>query len=169
MPDTRLIKIGEITSSFGIKGWLKVFSFTDERERILTFSPWIIKKPHAEPAKYTLSDGALHGKNVIVKLKEIDTRNQADTFIGSEIFIRQDQLPRPQQGEYYWSDLIGMAVITRLNVPLGRIDSMLETGANDVMIVKGEREHAIPFIHTQVIISIDVSEKQMIVEWDPEF
>jgi 16S rRNA processing protein RimM len=169
LPDTKLIKIGEITSSFGIKGWLKIFSFTDERARILDFTPWIIKKPHAEPANYTLSDGALHGKNVIAKLKEIDTRNQADTFIGSEIFIRQEQLPRPQQGEYYWSDLLGIAVSTLSNVPLGYIDSMLETGANDVMIIKGEREYAIPFIHGQVIISIDLPEKKMIVDWDPEF
>ncbi|TAL46943.1 MAG: ribosome maturation factor RimM [Methylovulum sp.] len=168
MSDTGLIKVGEISGVFGVKGWVKVYSFTDTRENILNYSPWLLKKG-SENKSFTIIDGSLQGKAVVAKLEGINDRDQAAGLMGWEIFVTPDQLPKPAQGEYYWSDLIGLKVETTSSVPLGVIDNLLETGANDVVIVKGERERAIPFLQGTIITNIDLQAGKMIVDWDPDF
>jgi 16S rRNA processing protein RimM len=162
------INVGRISGVFGVKGWLKVFSFTDPRENILSYSPWLLKKD-GEIKQFDVIDGALHGKAVIAQLDGIIDRDQAAGFIGWDIFITHNQLPEATEGEYYWSDLIGLKVETVEGVQLGVVDSLLETGANDVLIVQGDRERAIPFLQGETIINIDLDAGNMIVDWDPEF
>jgi 16S rRNA processing protein RimM len=162
------ISVGKISGVFGIKGWVKVFSFTDPRENILTYSPWLLKKgDQIKPVNVV--DGQLQGKTVVVQLADIDDRNQAASFMGWDIFITQDQLPKAAKGEYYWSDLIGLQVETIDGVQLGVVDSLLETGANDVIIVQGERERVIPFLQGRTIIKVDLEAGNIIVDWDPDF
>lgn len=168
MPGTELISVGEISGVFGVKGWVKVFSFTDTRENILNYSPWLLKKGN-ETKSFNVIDGSLQGKAVIAQLSGINDRDQAARLMGWEIFVTPEQLPVPAQGEYYWSDLIGLKVETTLGVQLGVIDNLLETGANDVIIVKGERERAIPFLQGKIIVNIDLQAGKMIVDWDPDF
>lgn len=153
---------------FGVKGWIKVYSFTDIREDIIRYSPWLLCKADASQSVEVL-DGVLQGKALIASLKGVNGRTEAEALVGWEIFIRQEQLPEPVEGEYYWSDLIGLNVETSLGVKLGVIEDMMETGANDVVIVKGERDRAIPFLQGQTILSIDLAVGNMIVDWDPEF
>jgi 16S rRNA processing protein RimM len=162
------INVGRISGVFGVKGWLKVFSFTDPRENILSYSPWLLKKD-GEIKQFDVIDGALHGKAVIAQLDGIIDRDQAAGFIGWDIFITHNQLPEATEGEYYWSDLIGLKVETVEGIQLGVVDSLLETGANDVLIVQGDRERAIPFLQGETIINIDLDAGNMIVDWDPEF
>ena len=113
--------------------------------------------------------GNLQGGGIIAQIKGVDDRNQAETLIGSEIFIRREQLPATAEGEYYWSDLIGLEVVTTEGMALGVVDSLLETGANDVLIVKGERERAVPFIQGRTIVKIDSEVGRIVVDWDPDF
>ncbi len=153
---------------FGIKGWIKVYSFTDIREDIIRYSPWLLCKADGSQSVEVL-DGALQGKVLIALLKGINSRTEAEALVGWDIFIRQEQLPKPAQGEYYWSDLIGLNVQTSQGVKLGVVEDLLETGANDVVIVSGDRERAIPFLQGQTILSIDLAVGTMIVDWDPEF
>jgi 16S rRNA processing protein RimM len=162
------INVGRISGVFGVKGWLKVFSFTDPRENILSYSPWLLKKG-GEIKQLDVIDGALHGKAVIAQLDDIIDRDQAAGFVGWDIFITHNQLPETTEGEYYWSDLVGLKVETVEGVQLGVVDSLLETGANDVLVVQGERERAIPFLQGEIIINIDLDAGTMIVDWDPEF
>ncbi|MGJ0428314.1 ribosome maturation factor RimM [Methylobacter sp.] len=162
------INVGRISGVFGVKGWLKVFSFTDPRENILSYSPWLLKKG-GEIKQLDVIDGALHGKAVIAQLDDIIDRDQAAGFVGWDIFITHNQLPETTEGEYYWSDLVGLKVETVEGVQLGVVDSLLETGANDVLVVQGERERAIPFLQGETIINIDLDAGTMIVDWDPEF
>ncbi|MBF6647374.1 ribosome maturation factor RimM [Methylobacter sp. BlB1] len=162
------INVGRISGVFGVKGWLKVFSFTDPRENILSYSPWLLKKG-GEIKQLDVIDGALHGKAVIAQLDDIIDRDQAAGFVGWDIFITHNQLPETTEGEYYWSDLVGLKVETVEGVQLGVVDSLLETGANDVLVVQGERERAIPFLQGETIINIDLDASTMIVDWDPEF
>ncbi|MGJ0484954.1 MAG: ribosome maturation factor RimM [Methylomicrobium sp.] len=162
------VDVGKISGVFGVKGWVKVFSYTSPKENILNYLPWLLKKA-GEVKTVEVVDGKLHGSGVIVLIKGVNDRNQAETLLGSEIFIRREQLPETSEGEYYWSDLIGLEVVTTDGVALGVVDSLLETGANDVLIVKGERERAVPFIKEQVIVEIDREGGRIVVDWDPDF
>ena len=162
------INVGRISSVFGIKGWVKVFSFTDARENILNYSPWLLKKD-SETRVVNVIDGNLQGKAVVAQLDGVSDRDQAASLMGWDIFITPDQLPKAAKNEYYWSDLVGLAVETILGIQLGIVDGLLETGANDVVIVKGERERAIPFLQGKTIINIDLDVGKMIVDWDPDF
>ena len=162
------IDVGRISGVFGIKGWVKVFSFTDPRENILNYSPWLLKKD-SETRLVNLIDGSLQGKAVVAQLDGVTDRDQAASLMGWDIFITPDQLPKAAKNEYYWSDLVGLVVETNLGIQLGTVDGLLETGANDVVIVKGERERAIPFLQGKTIITIDLDAGKMIVDWDPDF
>jgi len=162
------INVGRISGVFGIKGWVKVFSFTDARENILNYSPWLLKKD-SETRVVNVIDGNLQGKAVVAQLDGVSDRDQAASLMGWDIFIRPDQLPKVAKNEYYWSDLVGLVVETNLGIQLGTVDGLLETGANDVVIVKGERERAIPFLQGKTIINIDLDAGKMIVDWDPDF
>jgi 16S rRNA processing protein RimM len=162
------ISVGKISGVFGIKGWVKVFSFTDPRENILTYSPWLLKKGD-ETKTVNVVDGQLQGKTIVAQLTGVNDRDQAASLMGWDIFITQDQLPKAAKGEYYWSELIGLNVETIDGVQLGVVDSLLETGANDVIIVQGERERVIPFLQGQTIINVDLDAGKVVVDWDPEF
>ncbi|MDO9140829.1 MAG: ribosome maturation factor RimM, partial [Methylobacter sp.] len=148
--------------------WVKVFSFTDPRENILTYSPWLLKKGD-ESKILNVVDGQLQGKTIVAQLDGINDRDRAASLMGWDVFIRQDQLPKTGKNEYYWSELIGLKVETIDGIQLGVVDSLLETGANDVIIVQGERERVIPFLQGQTITTIDLNAGIIIVDWDPEF
>jgi len=162
------INVGKISGVFGIKGWVKVFSFTECRENILSYSPWLLKKD-SETRLIAVIDGKLQGKAVVAQLDGVNDRDQAASFMGWDIYITPEQLPKVAKDEYYWSDLIGLNVETDLGVQLGVVESLLETGANDVVIVKGERERVIPFLQGQTIMAIDLEAGRMVVDWDPDF
>ena len=168
MSEQQHISVGKISGVFGIKGWVKVFSFTDPRENILTYSPWLLKKGD-ETKTVNVVDGQLQGKTIVAQLAGINDRDQAASLMGWDIFITQDQLPKTAKGEYYWSQLIGLNVETIDGVQLGVVDSLLETGANDVIIVQGERERVIPFLQGQTVLNVDLDAGRIIVDWDPEF
>ena len=162
------INVGKISGVFGVKGWVKVFSFTDPRENILAYSPWLLKKG-GQAKTVNVVDGQLQGKTIVAQLAGVNDRDQAAGLMGWDVFITRDQLPKAAKGEYYWSELIGLQVETVDGVPLGVVDSLLETGANDVIIIQGERERVIPFLQGQTIIEVDLDAGKIIVDWDPEF
>lgn len=169
MIEQKLLHVGKVSGVFGIKGWVKVFSFTGYREDILRYSPWLLKKNGATKTVEVMT-GQLQNQLVVAQIKGVDDRNAAEALMGWEIFINSNQLPTAKQGEYYWSDLIGLQVENSEGVVLGLIESLLETGANDVIIVQGdERQHAIPFIQPQVVLKIDLIARKMWVDWDADF
>ena len=168
MSEKKLINIGRISGVFGVKGWVKVFSFTNPRDNILDYSPWLLKKSN-ETRTVEVIDGALQNKVVVAQIKGVTDRDHAASLMGWDIYISPDQLPETAEGEYYWSDLVGLKVETTQGIQLGTVESLLETGANDVLIVQGDRERAIPFLQGQIIISIELEAGKMIVDWDPDF
>ena len=100
---------------------------------------------------------------------EKNDRDQAEALAGAIIAIQREQLPELEDAEFYWADLIGLAVQTQEGVELGHVDHLFETGSNDVVVVKGDRERLIPFVMDQVIQSVDLESRLMVVDWDPEF
>jgi 16S rRNA processing protein RimM len=116
-----------------------------------------------------MAEGHQQGKGVVARLAECDNRDQAYALMGSEIAVRRDQLPATAPGEYYWSELQGLDVVNTDGESLGTVDHLLETGANDVLVVKGDRERLIPFVMDEVVIAVDREQGRIRVDWDKDF
>jgi 16S rRNA processing protein RimM len=157
--------VGKLGATYGIKGWIKVNSFTEQTFDILDFSPWYLESPTGW-AKIELEDSRPHGKTIVAKLAGFDTPEQARLLTGKEIAIKRDQLPALKQGEYYWQDLEGLSVIDQNGKLLGTVNYLMATGANDVLIIKGEKEHAIPYLPGTVITRVDLEKKEIHVNWE---
>lgn len=165
----RLIVLGRITGLFGVQGWLKIFSETDPREAILTYSPWLIRQGDNDWGEVAVLRGRRHGKTVVAQLAAVTDRDQAASFLGAEIAVRRDQLPPAAESDFYWTDLEGLLVKTTEDTVLGTLQSLFATGANDVMVIVGERERLVPFILEQVVKYVDLDAGVIVVDWDPEF
>lgn len=160
--------IGRISGLHGVRGWIKVFSYTSPITNILNYSPWQLYQ-HGQWRTLTVSEGQAHGKGIIARLESIPDRDEAARLLGAEIAVNREQLPPAPEGEYYWTDLIGLTVINHKGVTLGKIDHLLETGANDVLVVKGERERLIPFLLELVILDVDLAQRVLRVDWEEDF
>ena len=157
--------MGRIVGLFGVRGWVKVFSYTDPREAILSYEGWLLgRKGDWKPAE--VAEGQRHGKSVIAHFVGVDDRDRAAALVGSEIAVLREALPETAEGQYYWLDLIGLRVMHRDGTDLGEVQSMLQTGANDVMVVQGEQERLIPFVTNEVVISVDMVERIINVDWE---
>lgn len=161
--DSRIL-IGQVSGCFGVKGWLKVFSYCQPRENITTYKSWIIGGK-----LYKSVESKKNGKLIIAKLKGINDKETAANLMGQDIEIEQEQLPQLEPNHYYWHDLIGLHVSNTQGVDFGKIKSLLETGANDVIIINGDKERLIPFIadgsEHQTIIKVDLDKQTMVVDW----
>lgn len=135
-------------------------------EAILGYQPWLLGEDK-RPVK--IVDGRKQGKGLAALLPGYDDREQAATLVGSQIFVERDQLPATEDDEYYWSDLEGLDVHTTKGEVLGRVERLMETGANDVLVIRGEREHLVPFIQGQYVSRVDLEAGLIEVDWDPEF
>ena len=160
--------LGKISGVFGIRGWIKVFSYTENKENILNYSPWFLQKD-SQIKTFDVLSGQVQGKAIVACLDGINSRNEAELLLGWSIYIDADQLPPTQPDEYYWSELVGLKVQTLSGLNIGVVDHMLETGANDVVVVEGEKQILIPFLQPETITSIDLEAGLMTVNWDPDF
>lgn len=162
---TEYVSVGKIGSTYGVQGWIKILSFTEPLTNILDYSPWFLQSPNGwQPVQVTSHKE--HGKSLIVKLANYDSPESSRLLAGKIIAIPRSKLPILDAGSYYWHDLEGITVINQHGETLGKVIYLLETGSNDVLVVKGEKEHAIPYLLNDVIISIDLANKVMHVNWD---
>jgi 16S rRNA processing protein RimM len=171
------IVVGKISSPYGIKGWVKLFSYTDPVENILQYQPWFIKQQGIWK-KVAIEQGRIHGKILVAHIETVNDRDSAEQLKGCEIAILRAQLPAAKPGEYYWIDLIGLQVINQQGIELGVVDHLMETGANDVLVVRGdtkqgnkhgESERLIPFVLDLFVKSVDLENKTIHVDWDADF
>ena len=167
--------LGKVGAVYGIKGWLKIHSFTGDQEAILDYFPWSLKLGN-KTQSVEITDWRKHSNGLIVKVAGIDDRDKAQGLVGSEILVNEIALPDLPEGEFYWRDLIGMSVVTTKGYDLGKVSDIMETGANDVLVVKAnqndgfsKKERLIPYLFEQVIISVNAEDKQICVDWDPGF
>ncbi len=161
------ICVGHITGAQGIQGWVRVFSNTSPRENIVSYSPWLVEA--GDRLQAIEIEGRLQGRNVIARLAGVEDRDQANEMTGSKIYILPEQLPKLEEGEFYWSQLIGLKVESLQAHALGTIEAMMETGANDVMVLNGDRERLIPFVMDEVVREIDLTNKRVVVDWQPDY
>ena len=162
-----LFNAGHIIGAFGVRGQVKVFSHTSPRENIVTYNPWVVE--HRGMRKTLQVTGSRQGKNVIARLEDVVSRDQAEELTGAQIYIHRDQLAVLEEGEFYWSQLEGLQVVSDHGESFGTIDHMLETGANDVMVVQGDRERLIPFVMDEVVVKVDLENQQVVVDWEADY
>jgi 16S rRNA processing protein RimM len=162
-----LVCVGHILGAQGIKGWVRIFSNTSPRDNIVKYSPWIIEQ--GDELKAVSISGRSQGKNIVARLEGCENRSAAEALTGCRILINPAQLPDLQAGEYYWSDLIGLQVESLQGEPLGVVASLLETGADDVLVLSGERERLIPFVIGDIVHEVDLERQRLVVDWLPDY
>lgn len=165
----RRIQLGRIVAASGLQGQFKLESWTEPREAIFTYRPWTLERPGSPDRLVERASGRAQGRGLVGRIDGMDTREQAEALVGSVVSVPRSQLPPPAPGEYYWVDLEGLEVLNREGVSLGRVSHLFSTPANDVVVVKGEREHLVPFLIGQFVDSIDIDAGRMVVDWDPDF
>lgn len=174
---SNLVDVGRITAVFGIKGWIKIQSYTEPRENIFNYQPWWLKTCHGVKA-VEIDAGQVHGNGLVAHIKGVDDRDTASQYCRVSIAVEREQLPPLEDSEYYWHQLEGLRVISEYEgrtYHLGRVLRLMETGANDVLVVKGgsdgldEQERLIPYLPGQFVKSVDLAAGELRVEWDPEF
>ncbi len=162
------VVVGSIGAAHGVHGWVKVNPFTESRDTLLEHAEWLIARGGKWHPRRLL-DGRGHGRQLVVRLDGVQTREQARALTGCEVALWRDQLPALEDGDYYWSDLVGLAVWTARGEHLGTVERVMETGANDVLVVNGERERLVPYLSGTVVRAVDLDAGRMEVDWDPEF
>jgi 16S rRNA processing protein RimM len=151
-----------------VKGFVRVFSETEPRAAIAEYPElWVELAGVWKLLKVETGRG--HGRGVVLKFSETPDREAAQALIGCTLAIERDWLPPLGEGEFYWADLQGLRVDTMDGTPLGHVDGFIETGANDVMVVRGERERLIPWVREQYVKEVNLESGCIRVDWDPEF
>jgi len=158
-----------------VMGWVKVFSDTQPRENIFSYKPWLLYNGE-EVLELNVVHWRKQGKTLVAKLDGIDSRESARLYMGSVVAIARSQLPELNEGDFYWNQLVGMDVVSTFGdqpVPLGQVVELIETGANDVLVVRssdgGTKEHLVPWVLDEFIKKVDLDENVMEVNWDPDF
>jgi len=159
--------MGRITAPYGVKGWVRVQPNTAAPRNLLAYKAWWVDGDGGW-REIAVAEARLHGRAVIARIEGCEDRDAAAALRGRSVAVPRSELPGTQRGEYYWTDLIGLAVVNAAGQTLGRITGLLQTGANDVLVVAGERERLIPFI-AEVIREVDLSAGAVRVEWGADY
>lgn len=164
--DGNRIVLGRVTGLFGVKGWCKVHSYTRPKENLLDYPQWWLRLED-DWRRLRIAGARRHGKTLIARLEGVEDRDAAAAWVGAEIAVGRDELPPAGEGEYYWADLEGLAVVNEAGDALGRVAYMIETGAHDVMVVAGGgRETLIPFAPGRTVREVDLEAGRIRVDWD---
>ena len=163
--ETKPVILGQVTGLYGVKGWVKVRSYTEPREAILDYKDWLLLRD-GDWQSVRLAEGKRHGKTVIARLEGVNDRDVAATYVDDDIGVPREQLPETARDEFYWADLEGLQVVHSDGRILGKVAYLLATGANDVLVVKGDQEILIPFVQGEVIKDVDLAAGVINVDWE---
>ncbi len=175
----RHVLLGRIAGVFGVRGELKLESWTEPRDAIFQYQPWCLVAPGlsalgeagvAQGRALSGAKGRVNGKGIVVaQLPGVDDRDQAEALHGTTIWVPRSAMPPSRPGEYFWVDLEGLRVSNREGVDFGTVSHLFATGANDVLVAVGDRERLIPFILGQAIHEVDLEGGRIVVDWDADF
>jgi 16S rRNA processing protein RimM len=161
------VVMGRIAAPFGVKGWVKVQPYSEDPDALMDFESWCVGRG-AQQVQYTVEAIQDHGNALVAKLAGIDDRDAAYALRGQEISVARSDLPPPEENEFYWSDLVGLAAVNRDGIELGTVTSLLETGAHDVLVVQVKREHLIPFV-AAFVGRVDLAGGTIEVDWGEDW
>jgi len=174
---SNLVDVGRIATVFGVKGWVKIISDTQPMENIFSYGALWLKTKHGVKA-IEVDEYRPHGKGLVAHIKGLDDRDEAQALSRTTIAVERSQMPVLDTGDYYWHQLEGLKVVTEYNGQssvLGRVAELMETGANDVLVVKADAnsiddtDRLIPYVPEQYVTGVDLAAGQITVDWDPEF
>jgi 16S rRNA processing protein RimM len=165
----RRILLGRVAGAFGVRGELKLESWTEPRSAIFNYQPWIGVSPSGQESTISGVRGRDTGKHLIARFPDVDDRDVVEAMRGTEVYVARSSLPPPKPDEYYWVDLEGLDVKTVDGVSLGQVSHLFSTGSNDVLVTRGDRERMIPFVQPEFVKSVDFDANLVIVDWDPDF
>lgn len=163
------VELGRVSGVFGVRGWVKVYSYARPRENILAYSPWWLELPDGTLQACRVKAGRVHGKGLVALLEGVADVEAAQALVGAGIRVDRAQLGEAGPDSWYWADLEGLRVLTLAGEELGRVEALMETGANDVLVVQGDRRRLIPFVNGQVVRTVDLAAGTLTVDWDPDF
>jgi 16S rRNA processing protein RimM len=173
-----LVVVGKITSVFGVKGWVKIHSYTEPMENLLAYRNCYLQQAGSwQPLKF--DDVKYHGKGLVGAIKGVEDREQARLYCQCDLAVPKADMPDLPEEDFYWHQLVGLTVVTATadgtRLLLGKVAQMMETGANDVLVVRpcqgsiDQRERLIPWLPEQVIVQVDKEQAEITVDWDAEF
>lgn len=162
-----MVVMGRIVAPYGVQGWVKIQPFTQTLDGLFDYEHWWIAGPSGW-REAEIDEARIHGKVLVAKFVGCDGRDAAFALKGQEIAVSRDDMPAPDEDEYYWSDLIGLRVSNLQQVDLGEVKDVFATGANDVLVVQGQRERLIPFTE-QIVQNVNLATRYMLVDWDADF
>lgn len=162
-----LVVMGRIAAPYGVKGWMKIQTFSEAIDTLADYPQWYVKRGN-DWQLYSVADARVHTKVLVASLVGIADRDQALALKGCEIAVQRASLPIAAENEYYWSDLIGLNVTNLRGEAFGTIEQILEAGAHDVLVVRGEREHLIPFVG-QIVRNVDLAARTVQVDWELDY
>lgn len=165
----RFVLVGRILGAFGVRGEVKLQSFTDPQRAILGYQPWSLRTEQGGERELSGARGRDTAKGIVATLPDVADRDAAEALRGTEVWVSRTKLPPPSPGEYYWVDLEGLRVVNAEGVAFGTVSHLFSTGANDVLVVQGERERMLPFVQPDVIQSVDFEVGLIRVDWDADF
>lgn len=164
--------MGRAVGPFGVQGWVKIHPYTETSGSLTRYRTWWMGKqePYTERA---VLEAKVHGTAVVARLEGIDDRDAAALLRGMLVAVPRAELPPAKKDEYYWTDLIGLSVVNTEGLRFGTVKDLMETGANDVLVVRGEagaaqQERLIPFIR-QVILDVDLQGGTIKVDWGADY
>lgn len=163
--ESKRIVMGRIAGSYGVRGWLRVQSFTRPPANLLAYTPWLVQRGEVWE-EYALLDGKAHGKGLVAQLAGIGDRSTAQSLRGARIAVHRSRLPATGPGDYYWDDLLDMQVIDQEGRRLGSVTGIVETGANDVLVVDGDERLLIPLVWSVYVRDIDLARNTIRVNWE---
>lgn len=164
-----MVIMGRVAAAYGIRGWIKVQPFTEYTDSLLDYRTWWIGPEQGPWREVEVGQCEAHGKTLVAQLPDCPDRTAAEKLKGLMIAVPRSSLPEQGEDEYYWSDLIGMAVVNEAGESLGTVSNLLETGANDVLVVQGAGgEILIPFV-APVVGKVDLKERTIRVDWSADY
>lgn len=172
------VVLGRVSGVFGIKGWVKVWSFTEPVERLLDYPVWSLRLAQGWQ-EFEIAGGQRQGRGLVAHIAGCDDRDLARRFVHADIAVPREAMPELAEGEYYWHQIEGLRVLARSDgaepVWLGNVDHLFATGANEVVVVRpvegsiDRRERLLPWVPGKVILRVDPGQGELWVDWDPEY
>jgi len=164
-----MVIMGRIAAAHGIQGWVKIQPFTEYLDSLLDYRTWWIGHEHGPWREVKVKQCEVHNKTLAAQLPDCPDRNAAEKLKGLLVAVQRSSLPKQDADEYYWSDLIGLAVVNEAGVSFGTVANLLETGANDVLCVHGDSgEILIPFV-ASAIKQVDLKNRIIHVDWSADY